>query len=674
MNEETRDISAEQESTAEEEYNGPDWVALARDAYDQSKSFTEISHINRWRRNYSLAQSEHPDDSKYHTTSYAKRSKFFRGKTESAIRKNEAALSVALFSNPDVLTLTSTNLGNPANDDVIEALSILANHHLDNDIKWFLLSVGAYHEAMICGDVISEQCWDYERLEDGTVETDIPAIKLYPLENVKISPNSDWTDPIKSSPYVIVEIPMFIGDIKERPDFIEYEDSQLRGAINKAFDRSQVQSARQGQDKTTPEDARTPQYTDFDIVFVHKNTIRHEGEDWFYYTLSTELLLSDPAPLSQQYPHLKRGERPFVWGTATIEPHKVYRRSLVDRTAQSQAKSNDIDNLRFDNVKQVLNKRKYVQRYMGVDYAALKTSVPGGVVMMDDINAVRPEDTIDVTGSSYQEQHVVNADFDELAGSFSMSSVSTNRALNETVGGMQLLSGNSNVLTEYQLRVFVETWVEPVLRQVVQMIQFYEDDSVIQQVTGKNLTNADIRVPVKTRVSVGFGATDPMMKVQKLILGIDAQMKIPGAIERLNVDEISKELWAALGYHDGGKFILPGEDAEDPRIAQMMQVIQQLQQVIQTKQIEGQASLQLEMQRGKNRLTETVVKTTNDRQVALTIAALDRGMKLKELETKSGVDSGKLNLDYLKEINRRMDVANQQKELNYKIQTGNEGI
>lgn len=667
MIEETRDISA----PAIED--GPDFVRLARDAYEQSKSFTEIAHIQRWRRNYSLAQSEHPDESKYHTDSYAKRSKYFRGKTESGLRKNEAALSVAMFSNPDVLSLTSANLGNPVNQDVIDTLSLLANHHLDNDIKWFLIAVGAYHEAMICGDVLSEQCWDYERLEDGTVVTDVPSIKLYPLENVKISPNSDWTDPITSSPYVIIEVPMFIGDIKARPDFIEYEDSDLRQAINRAWERSQVQGARQGQGQTTPEDARAPEYTDFDIIFVHRNIIRYGGEDWFYHTLGTELLLSDAVPVAQQYPHLQRGQRPFTWGTATIEPHKVYRRSMVDRTAQSQAKSNEIDNLRFDNVKQVLNKRKYVQRYMGVDYAALKASVPGGMIMMDDINAVKPEDTIDVTGSSYQEQHMVNADFDELAGSFSMSSVSTNRALNETVGGMQLLSGNSNVLTEYQLRVFVETWIEPVLRQVVQMIQFYEDDAVIQQITGKKLTNAEIRVPVKTRVSVGFGSTDPMMKVQKLVLGIDAQMKIPGIAQKLNVDELSKELWAALGYHDGAKFILNTE-GEDPRIAEMTQIIQQLQQIIQTKQIEGQTSIALEQQRGKNRLTEAVVKTTNDRQVAFTLAALDRNMKLTELERKTGVDSGKLNLEFLKEMNRRMDVANQQKELSYKIQTGNEGI
>ena len=95
MIEETRDISA---PTADD-----DFVRLARDAYDQSKSFVEIAHIQRWRRNYSLAQSEHPDESKYHTSTYAKRSKYFRGKIEASIRKNEAAASVALFSNVDVL-------------------------------------------------------------------------------------------------------------------------------------------------------------------------------------------------------------------------------------------------------------------------------------------------------------------------------------------------------------------------------------------------------------------------------------------------------------------------------------------------------------------------------------------------------------------------------------------
>ena len=70
------------------------------------------------------------------------------------------------------------------------------------------------------------------------------------------------------------------------------------------------------------------------------------------------------------------------------------------------------------------------------------------------------------------EQVAVNnltVDFDELAGVFSTSSVQANRQLNETVGGMNLMAGSANSLTEFDLRVWVETWVEPALRQCVRL-------------------------------------------------------------------------------------------------------------------------------------------------------------------------------------------------------------
>lgn len=652
----------------------PEFLTLAQRAHEEAESFLEMAHMRRWRKNYQRAQSEHPDGSRYLTPAYQNRARHFRGKTEAAIRKNEAAMAVALFSNHDVVSITPTN---GATVEQADQLHRLTNHHLDKSIKWFLVALGAYHEAMVTGDVVSKQYWHYERDENGEVQVDQAKIDLLPLENVKISPHANWLDPIGSSPYLILEIPMFIYDIRERMkvDWIAYDATKILSACDR-FKQNQAKTARQGREAGNTEDTKRSPVTDFDLVYVHENFIKRDGEDWFFYTLGRELLLSEPVLVTEAFPHLKRGRRPCTWGTITIEPHKLYHRSLVDRVASAQDLSNEIGNLRVDNVRQALNKRKYVQRFMGVDYAALRQSVPGGTVLMDDINAVRPEDTPDVTGSSYQEQAVINSDFDELSGTFSASSVATNRQLNETVGGMTLLEGNANTLTEYQLRVLVETWVEHVLRDLVTMIAFYEDDATIQRILGDpQATSEGLQGAVDVRADVGFGSTDPNGKVQKLIMGIQTAMQLPAVAGRLDQDAVVRELFSILGFNDGKKFIPDAqEQPEDPRIQQMAAMIQQLQQVIQTKQIEGQMNLALEQQRGKNRLTEAVIKTTNDRQVALTGMALNQGIKLKELEARTGVDSGRLNLDFLKEVNRRMDVANQQRELNYKIQTGNEGI
>jgi hypothetical protein len=71
----------------------------------------------------------------------------------------------------------------------------------------------------------------------------------------------------------------------------------------------------------------------------------------------------------------------------------------------------------------------------------------------------------------------LNVDFDDQAGQFNSGSVQTNRKLNETVGGMKLISGSANAVSEFDLRVWIETWVEPTIAQIVKCIQYYENDA-----------------------------------------------------------------------------------------------------------------------------------------------------------------------------------------------------
>ena len=90
--------------------------------------------------------------------------------------------------------------------------------------------------------------------------------------------------------------------------------------------------------------------------------------------------------------------------------------------------------------------------------------------------------------------------------------------------------------------------------------------------------------------------------------------------------------------------------------------------------LKAEADIQIEQVRGKNRLNEVSIQADNTRQIALSTLAVNQGLKLKELESKFGLDSGKMNLEYLKQVNERMQVMNNEKELNFKIQTGQQGI
>ena len=245
------------------------------------------------------------------------------------------------------------------------------------------------------------------------------------------------------------------------------------------------------------------------------------------------------------YPWLKDGERPYVMGKLNIEAHRVYPSATVELTEELQAASNDIWNQRFDNIRLSMNKRYHIRRDRNIDLDALFRSVPGGAVEMDDPDQdVRIVETRDVTGSAYQEQDRINMDFDELQGNFSASTVGGARNLNETVGGMTLLAGNTNMITEFVLRTFAETWVEPVLKQLLKLEQYYETDEHVTALAGESggvegeegsvdfgqdeVMDELLKQDVLLKVNVGMNATDPVGRVQNLLFGVGSIGQLPG--------------------------------------------------------------------------------------------------------------------------------------------------
>ena len=492
------------------------WLTLAREAYNSSTSYLDANYRKQWERNISLFQSEHPTGSKYHTSGYQHRARLFRPKTRSAIRTNEAAVAAAFFATEDIVSVYPENDSDPEQRASAIVLKHLLQYRLTKTIPWFQTLVAAYQEALVMGSVISHQYWEYkeskkkrnieivddqgnpvldengeiavDKAEDLTIEKDCPYVRLVASENFRIDPAADWNDPVSTSPFLIEVLPMYLQDVMEKMGDIDPKTGEPKwkrlsmSELMQATVRSEFDSTRQTRQgkRQDPIADRQEKITDYTTIFIHKNIIRKNGKDWLFYTAGTEHMLTDPVPLSEAYPHLRVGERPYVMGGATIEAHKVYPTSLVEMTQDLQTSANDIANQRTDNVQLVLNKRYHIRRSSNIDIHALKRSVPGGSVMMDDpMSDVQIVNTPDVTASAYEEQDRLNVDFDDIAGNFSQGTVQTNRLMNETVGGMEMLSSNANSIIEYMIRTFAETWIEPVLSQLIRLEQYYETDEVI---------------------------------------------------------------------------------------------------------------------------------------------------------------------------------------------------
>jgi len=566
---------------------GLDWLSLARECYQFSTTYIDTNHRKRWEDGIRTFNSQHPQDSKYLSNAYAKRSNLFRPKLRSIIRKNEAAAASAFFSNTDIVSILAENQSDPIQRASAEINHALLDYRLRKSIKWFHTVQGALQDCQKVGVSVARVYWEFEQTAKGEVKKDKPRIDLIPIENFRYDPAADWSDPIGTSPYIIHLMPMYVLDVKDkmttrdpktgRPAWKPVPESVIRNAVQTMSDSTAIVREKNRDD---PKDTENRPVQDYTIVWIQRHIHRRNGRDWEFYTLADQALLTDPQPLEVSTWH---GERDYVMGCCILETHQSAPSTMYELGKQLFDETNEITNQRMDNVKLVLNKRWIVKRNRNVDVVSLSRNVPGSNTMADDPEGdIREINWPDVTQSSFQEQDRLAMETDELMGNFNPAQNPMKGKLSETVGGAQMMTAPASLITEYMLRTFVETFVDPVLRLLVKLEQNYETDEVVLALAGQKaqirqryginqVTDSLLNQDLTVRVQVGMGATDPATKLQKFILATQTYANLVKAqIPGFNVTEAGKEIFGAAGYQDGKRFMT----IDEPQVAQLTQMLQ----------------------------------------------------------------------------------------------------
>lgn len=628
------------------------WLARAQSAYDASTTYLDTNYRQQWDDAIRAFNSMHPNDSKYNNAAYEKRSRLYRPKTRTVIRKNEAQGAAAFFSNMDVVDVTGADQSNEKEVASATINKQLLQYRLTKSVKWFHFVLGGLQDAQTVGVACAHVHWRYRPAEEQAVEfeeddeqvndpeypeqgplpmgafamdeeggeapptkqhpqknprpgmvkvpegdpkpiVDKPVVDLIPVENLRIDPAADWTDPCNTSPYVIQLIPVYMMDLKNNMAagiWLRQPDSVI-SAAKESFPDSTRQARRGKQQDPTDGDARPDEY---DIIWVQRHIHRDGDEDWDFYTLGSQALLTAPRLLTETCPHLPVGMRPYVMGCAILEAHKVMPNGVPGISRGLQDETNDVANQRSDNVKFVLNKKWFVQRGQDVDIQGLVRNVPGGAVMMNDVaQNVREISWPDVTASAFEETQRLDAEFNDLVGNFSPAQMMQDHALNAPARNMNLLANSTGTLAEYLLRTYVETFIQPVLRQLLLLEQHYETDEVIIALAAKQaqlyqrfgidrVTDDILEHELNLTVNVGMGATDPQMKLQKFMSAMGLftgmmQKPVPG----INMVEVGKEIFGHLGYQDGKRFFT----SDNPQTAVLQQQLEQQQAMIQQLQM-----------------------------------------------------------------------------------------
>ena len=666
------------------------WLKLSQDAYQGSTDYWDSNYRKVWEDSLRAFNNMHPTDSKYSQPSYEKRSRIYRPRTRAVIRKNEAAAAAAFFSNMDVVSVTAQDPTSKNENASADVMKELLQYRLNKSIPWYQVVLGGLQDAQTVGVACAHIYWDYQEIPQVTeeavevkpelaadqdaadefpdqnpesiplgaliansegglneaqtpikeitaaeviepiVKVDKPVVDLFPVENIRFDPSANWVDVVSSSPYLIHLIPMYVLDVKEKMEsgeWFPHGDDKIATASEGSIDTTRVARNRGSDD---PMKSGATEVGDYQITWVHRHIPRRNGEDWEWYTLGTVAMLTEPQALTEVVFH---GKRPYVIGPCILETHKPMPTTIPQLGRGLQDEINEVANQRIDNVKFVLNKKWFVKRGKEADLMGLVRNVPGGVVMLDDPqNDVREVTWPDVTASAFQEHQTLNTEFDELLGNFNPASIMQNGGGNSPARNMAMLANSQGTLVEYMLRTYVETFVQPVLRQLVMLEQEYETDQVVMKIAGKRakvfqkygideVTDQLLENELTLTVNVGMGATDPMQKLQKFIAAMGAYTNMlvkppPG----INMQEVGKEIFGHLGYSDGSRFFTN----DNPQIQQMQQqmqqmqgIIQQLTQKVQDKQTAHQVKVKVAAEKNQSDMKRTVIHEENENKRAL---------------------------------------------------------
>jgi hypothetical protein len=376
-----------------------DWLKRAKSAFESSTTYMDSNLRKGWEDSIRAFNNEHPTDSKYNHPSFEKRSKVYRPRIRTVIRKNEAAAAAAFFSNMDVVSVDATDPSDKAECAGADFMKQLLQYRLTKTIPWYQIVLGGLQDAQVTSVACAHIYWEYEAEKapapvameqaaqpenpefpqqaappqgayivtpDGQLieggqqlapmqamapppppkpRVDRPVVDLLPAENLRIDASASWIDPINTSPYVIHLMPMYVMDVKERiksGEWREVRDSDIAAATELTPDSTRA--ARQ-KDRDDPYNSQTRAVKDYEVVWVQRHIHRKDDEDWEFYTMGDLALLTEPKLLKET---VFTGRRPYVMGVCNLETHKVYPSSIPTLGKGLADETNEIANQRAD--------------------------------------------------------------------------------------------------------------------------------------------------------------------------------------------------------------------------------------------------------------------------------------------------------------------------------------
>jgi len=158
------------------------------------------------------------------------------------------------------------------------------------------------------------------------------------------------------------------------------------------------------------------------------------------------------------------GLLPFIMARYIPVQHELYGIGIPEVSEVLQEELNTVRNQRMDNVNLIINRMFVANKYADINFDQL-VSYPGNVILTNDVNAIQPLDTRDITKSAYMEEEIIKRDIDNCTGEWEYSRGAM-PPRKETATGIVRLQQASNVRFDTVVKMLEFT----VIRHIAKML------------------------------------------------------------------------------------------------------------------------------------------------------------------------------------------------------------
>jgi hypothetical protein len=256
------------------------------------------------------------------------------------------------------------------------------------------------------------------------------------------------------------------------------------------------------------------------------------------------LLKAGPNPFDHQ-------RRPVIRCVLFPVPLEWYGLGLIEPILSLIAELNTLRRQRLDNVNIAINRMWKVLSYSDIDLDTL-VSTPNGIILVDQMDALEPIPTADVTQSAYTEAAIVQNDIDNATAPKSIQGAPDSGKLGRTARGAQMIIGQALEKFGAASKLIEELGVKRVLKMFHQLdLQFIDNDDMLKDpemygsVFLKPITPEMIRADVDFEMKGISELTANESKINQIIsfMGVFGKVLAPETVSAL-----AKKIWGLMGF------------------------------------------------------------------------------------------------------------------------------